>query len=100
MIGSRTLATVALASALMIGAPGMTPPAAAQSAPSMSVSTVVPVVLWAVTGAVIGAVAWPMVAGGATAAAAAPGVMSVGSFLNMGALAGTFLGGTGYLLTR
>jgi hypothetical protein len=65
----------------------------------MSVGTVLPVVLWAATGAVIGAVVWPVAVGGA-AAAATPGVMTVGSLLNMGALAGTFLGGAGYILTR
>ena len=95
----RPLAAVAVASALMVGAPGLAPPASAQTAPSMSVGTVLPVVLWAATGAVIGAVVWPVAVGGA-AAAATPGVMTVGSLLNMGALAGTFLGGAGYILTR
>ncbi len=59
-----------------------------------------PIVLWAVTGAVIGAVVWPMVVGGGAAAAAAPGVMSAGAFLNPGAAVGTVVGGAGYMMTR
>ena len=91
---------MALASAVMVSAPALAPAASAQTISAPSASQVVPVVLWAVTGAVIGSFVWPMIAGGAAASAAAPGVMSVGSFLNAGSAAGAFLGGAGYILTR
>jgi hypothetical protein len=97
---TRTIAASLLISAALTGAPVLAPAARAEPVSMTSASTIVPVVLWAATGAVIGAVAWPMIAGGAAAAAAPAGVMSVGSLLNMGAFAGAFLGGTGYLLTR
>jgi hypothetical protein len=97
---TRTIAASLLISAALTAAPVLAPTAAAQSISMPSASTVVPVVLWAATGAVIGAVAWPMIAGGAAAAAAPGGLVTVGSLLNMGALAGAFLGGTGYILTR
>src|SRR5437867_1656740 len=94
---SRALAAVLLASAALIGTPALSSPASAQT--SQTIGTVVPVVLWAVTGAVIGAVAWPMIVGGG-AAAAAPGVMSAGALLNTGAAIGTVVGGAGYMMTR
>jgi mannose/fructose/N-acetylgalactosamine-specific phosphotransferase system component IIC len=93
----RLTASFMLAAAL-VAAPAAVTPAAAQTSPV--IGTAVPVVLWAVTGAVLGAVAWPMIVGGGAAAAAAPGVMSAGAFLNPGAAAGTVLGGVGYLMTR
>jgi hypothetical protein len=99
MMRSRTLAAAAIASAVLIGAPVLATPAQAQQASYTSASTVVPVVLWAATGAVIGAVAWPLVVGGA-AAGAAPGVMSLAAFLNTGAAAGAVLGSAGYIMTR
>ena len=92
---SRMLAVAMVATALTATAPR----AEAQTA-SSSLATAVPVVLWAATGAVIGAVAWPMIVGGGAAAAMAPGVMSAGSFLNTGAAIGTVVGGAGYLMTR
>jgi hypothetical protein len=95
---SRAFAAVLIASAALIGTPSLASPAAAQTSPT--IGTAVPVVLWAVTGAVIGAVAWPMIVGGSAAAAAAPGVMSAGSLLNTGAAVGAMVGGAGYLLTR
>ena len=91
------IASALVASALLVAAPNMATPAAAQSSPV--IGKALPVVLWAVTGAVIGAVVWPMVVGG-TAAAAAPGVMSAGALLNTGAAIGTVVGGAGYLATR
>jgi hypothetical protein len=101
---SSALAVTIAASVAFTAAPILTPTASAQSAqstqsalPSVSVSTVLPVVLWAATGAVIGAVAWPVLVGNAAAPA---GVMTLGAFVNTGAVAGTFLGGAGYLLTR
>ena len=105
MIKSRRFVGIAVASALVFGSTAMTPAKAAQGP---TPATVIPVVLWAVTGAVIGAVAWPYVAGGAAATAAAPGaaaattggLTSIGSFLNTGAAAGAVLGGVGYLMTR
>lgn len=94
----RGLAMVALVSTALVGTPAVSTPASAQTAQALA--TTLPVVLWAVTGAVIGAVAWPMVAGGTAAAAAAPGVISAASFLNPGAAVGTVVGGAGYLMTR
>ncbi len=91
-------ATWAAVAAALVGTPMLSTPAAAQTSPT--VGTAVPVVLWAVTGAVIGAVAWPMIVGGGAAAAMTPGVMSAGAFLNPGAAVGTVIGGTGYLMTR
>jgi len=95
---SRAFAAVLVASVALIGAPNLSSPAAAQTSPT--IGTAVPVVLWAVTGAVIGAVAWPMIVGGSAAAAMAPGVMSAGAFLNPGAAVGAVLGGAGYMMTR
>jgi hypothetical protein len=95
---SRASAVILVASIALIGTPAFSPPAAAQTSPA--IGKAVPVVLWAVTGAVLGAVAWPMIVGGSAAAAAAPGVMSAGSLLNTGAAVGTVLGGAGYLMTR
>ena len=95
---SRACAAILVASVALIGTPALSSPAAAQTSPT--IGTAVPVVLWAVTGAVLGAVAWPMIVGGSAAAAAAPGVMSAGSLLNTGAAVGTVLGGAGYLMTR
>ena len=93
----RSAAIAAVVSVGLIGSPALTMPVAAQTSPV--IGTALPVVLWAVTGAVLGAVAWPMVAGGAVAGAA-PGVMSAGAFLNPGAAVGTVVGGVGYLMTR
>ncbi len=94
----RGLAAIAIVSVGLVGTPALSSPAAAQV--SSTIGTALPVVLWAVTGAVIGAVEWPMVAGGGAAAAMAPGVMSASAFLNPGAAVGTVVGGAGYLMTR
>jgi hypothetical protein len=102
--------TIAIATAMVLTvSPVLAPPARAEP-PSMSVSTILPVALWAATGAMIGAVVWPMIVGGAAAGAAvgaagaaapaAAGIMSASTLMNAGALAGAFIGGTGYLLTR
>ncbi|MGC1408041.1 MAG: hypothetical protein WA864_03730 [Acetobacteraceae bacterium] len=90
-------AACAVVAAALCATPMLPTPAAAQTSPT--IGTAVPVVLWAVTGAVIGAVAWPMIVGGG-AAAMTPGVMSAGAFLNPGAAVGTVIGGAGYLITR
>jgi hypothetical protein len=95
---SRAFAAALIASAALVGTPALSSPAAAQTSPT--IGTAVPIVLWAVTGAVIGAVAWPMIVGGGAAAAATPGVMSAAAFLNPGAAVGTVLGGAGYMMTR
>jgi len=68
--------------------------------------TVVPVVLWGVTGAVIGAIALPVVfpslAGGAVAAAPGAGpamAWTWGSFVTTRAIVGTVIGGAvGYAI--
>ena len=92
---SRMLAVAVVASMVAATAPQ----AEAQTVGS-TLATAVPVVLWAATGAVIGAVAWPMMVGGGAAAAMAPGVMSASAFMNTGAAIGTVVGGAGYLMTR
>jgi hypothetical protein len=94
---SRAIAATLIASVVLTGTTGVTSPASAQTA--STVAAVLPVVLWAATGTVIGAVAWPMIVGGG-AVAATPGVMTAGALLNTGAAVGTVLGGVGYLLTR
>ena len=86
--------------ALVATALTATAPRAEAQTTSSTFATAVPVVLWAATGAVIGAVVWPMMVGGSAAAAMAPGVMSAGSFMNTGAAIGTVVGGAGYLMTR
>ncbi|HEY6458330.1 MAG TPA: hypothetical protein VIY90_23880 [Steroidobacteraceae bacterium] len=91
-------AAAAVVSAALIGTPALSTQSAAQTSPT--IGTVTPVVLWAITGAVIGAVAWPMIVGGGAAAVATPGVMSASAFLNPGAVVGTVVGGAGYLMTR
>jgi prolipoprotein diacylglyceryltransferase len=96
---SGAFAVAIVASMALTMSPVLAPPAAAQTPSMSSASTVVPLVLWAATGAVIGAVVWPVIVGGAAAAGPA-GIVSVSSFFNTGAAAGTFLGGAGYLLTR
>jgi len=101
MTRPHALAAIIIASAVMIGAPTLAPSALAQTrSTAPTVSTMVPVILWAATGAVIGAVAWPMVVGGVAAPAASAGIMSLGAFLNTGAAVGAVVGGAGYLLTR
>ena len=100
MTKRRSLPLIIVASAVMLTAPALMHHASAQTSTTASGGSVVPVVLWAATGAVIGAVAWPMIAGGAVASVAPAGIMSVGSLLNTGAAAGAFVGGAGYLLTR
>ena len=95
---SRAIAITLVASVALTAGSGVSSPASAQT--SSTVATVLPVVLWAATGTVIGAVAWPLIVGGGAAAAATPGVMTAGSLLNTGAAVGTVVGGVGYLLTR
>ncbi len=93
---SRTLALAAAVSLAVAGSPVLSQPAQAQSV-SSAVATVTPIALWAITGAVLGAVAWPVITGGT--AAAAP-ITSAGAFLNTGAAVGTVIGGIGYMMTR
>lgn len=97
------LATVAAVGSLLAM------PALAQSvrpAPTRSLysttTTVLPVVLWTVTGAVIGAVAWQSLAVNmaVTAVGTPAGVMTLGAFANSGAAIGAVVGGVGYLWTR
>ncbi len=93
--GFAAWAVIAVA---LVGTQTLSTSAAAQTSPT--IGTAVPVALWAVTGAVIGAVVWPMIVGGGAAAAMTPGVMSAGAFLNPGAAVGVVIGGAGYLMTR
>lgn len=94
---TRTLAVALAASVAFTAAPVLAPPAQAQNTMSNAVATGLPIALWAITGAVLGAVAWPVITGGT--AAAAP-INSVGAFMNTGAAVGTVVGGVGYYLTR
>jgi hypothetical protein len=91
---------VAIAAGMMTGAPCLAPAASAQSVSTASGGSAVPFILWAATGAVIGAVAWPMLVGGAAVTAVPAGIMSIGTFMNTGAAAGAVVGGGGYLMTR
>jgi hypothetical protein len=98
---SRTLAAAGIAAAVMVGAPPLAPSASAQTSGTASyVSYVLPTVLWAATGAMIGAVAWPVIVSGAAASAAPAGIATLGALANTGAAAGALVGGVGYLLTR
>lgn len=94
---TRTIAIAFAASIAMTSAPVMVQPAYAQNTMSNAVATGLPIALWAITGAVLGAVAWPVITGGT--AAAAP-INNVGAFMNAGAAVGTVVGGVGYYLTR
>lgn len=94
---TRTLAIALAASVALAATPVMAPPAHAQNTMSNAVATGLPIALWAITGAVLGAVAWPIITGGT--AAAAP-INSVGAFMNTGAAVGTVVGGVGYYMTR
>ncbi len=92
-------AAVAVAAVLSVATP-----ARAQMISMPPAKTAVPVVLWGVTGAVIGAVAWPMMFPASVGATAAPGAgMAIawtwGSFLTTRAAVGTVLGGAlGYAI--
>ena len=92
---TRRLAVAAVSLALIAGPVGVRP-AQAQDL-SSAIATGLPIALWAITGAVLGAVAWPVIIGGT--AAAAP-ITSVGAFMNTGALVGTVVGGLGYMISR
>jgi hypothetical protein len=96
---TSVLAAATLSAALVL-TPAVAKPAAAQQLFPDSVATAVPFVLWAITGAIIGAVAWPVVAGGAAAGAAPAGLVTVDALLNTGTLAGAVLGGAGFMMTR
>ena len=90
------LRAVALAAALAVGVTAIPTPAPAQVAQP---SRAVPTVLWAATGAVLGAVAWPLVfpatvpGGVAGVPAAAATVWSWNSFVTTRAAVGAVVGG-------
>lgn len=93
-----------LACSVLAGA--MTAAAPARAEFSMPpAKTVVPVVLWGVTGAVIGAIALPVVFPGLAGAGAAAGPVTAmtwtwGSFLTTRSLVGTAIGGAlGYAIS-
>lgn len=106
---ARTLATVAL-SMTLAAAPVFAGSAFAQAQPpikgqvqpqpasiSGAIATVLPVSLWTITGAVIGAVAWPGLAAGALTITP---ITSTAALWNTGAAVGAVAGGVGYLATR
>lgn len=103
---SRLLA-VAL-SASIVAAPVLSGTALAQSLPPKpqpttaqmvtgAIGAYLPVTLWTITGAVIGAVAWPGLAAGTLSITP---VTSSAALMNSGAIVGAVAGGVGYLATR
>lgn len=102
----RVTALAALVAATM----ALPTPAPAQTAPGSSGRVIVPTVLWAATGAVLGAVAWPLVFPGTVAtgagAAGAPGaaaasVWTWNSFVTTRAAVGAAIGAVfGYTIAR
>ena len=93
----RTLIVAIAGSGVIMSAPMLATPASAQTT---AASSVLPVILWGMTGAMIGAIAWPIVAGGAAASAVPGGMLSLATYYNTGAAAGAVIGGGGYLLAR
>ena len=90
---------VAMATAVTLTcAPMVASPAAAQQTPvSDAVASALPIALWAITGTVLGAVAYPMISSGTLMMAP---INSVGALMNPGAAIGTVVGGVGYWMTR
>jgi hypothetical protein len=86
----KTLAAVLIATAALSAAPAPAMAQAPQIVPP-AVATGLPIALWAITGGVLGAVAWPIM----TTGIAAP-IASVGALMNPGAAVGTVVGGVGY----
>lgn len=84
------LRATALAAALVVGATALPQPAAASS----FARTAVPVVLWAATGAAVGAVVWPMLfpTTVGAAATAGPSTISWASFQTTRAAVGAAIG--------
>jgi len=106
---ARTLATAAVALAL-VAAPALSRPAHAQAQPTIkgqvmppppsvtgAIATYLPVSLWTITGAVIGAVAWPGLAAGTLTITP---ITTSGALWNAGAAVGAVVGGAGFLATR
>lgn len=102
---SRTFATVALASLVLVASLGFNRSAQAQTNRPVQqtqtvtnvIATYLPVTLWTITGAVLGAVAWPGIAAGTLAITP---VTTTAAFVNPGAVVGAVIGGSGYLATR
>lgn len=105
----RTLATAAL-SLTLVSAPIFAESAFAQTQPpikgqvqaqpasvSGTIAALLPVSLWTITGAVIGAVAWPGLAAGTLTITP---ITSTAALWNTGAAVGAVAGGAGYLATR
>ena len=84
----HSLAEVALVSAALVGMPALSTRADAQIN-----AQITPIILWTAAGAVIGAVAWPVIVGGGTAAA-------TGGFVNLGLPVGAVVGAAAYQLMR
>ncbi|WP_431855574.1 hypothetical protein [Azospirillum sp.] len=106
---ARTLAIAAAASLALSAAPALAQ-SAPQSAPAIkgqvqapppsitgTIATYLPVSLWTITGAVIGAVAWPGLAAGTLSITP---ITTTGALWNTGAAVGAVVGGAGYLYTR
>lgn len=107
---ARTLAIAATASLALIAGPALSRTAHAQAAPPLkgqvqapapsvtgAIATYLPVSLWTITGAVIGAVAWPGLAAGSLTITP---ITTSGALWNAGAAVGAVVGGAGYLATR
>ncbi|KAA0595188.1 hypothetical protein J2848_003618 [Azospirillum lipoferum] len=108
---ARTLATVAM-SLTLATAPVFSGTAFAQTqtqppikgqvqaqpaSVSGTIAALLPVSLWTITGAVIGAVAWPGLAAGTLTITP---ITSTAALWNTGAAVGAVAGGAGYLATR
>ena len=93
---SRTFAIAAVAALVLAASPAFSRPAQAQTVTN-AIATYLPVTLWTITGAVIGAVAWPGLAAGTIAITP---ITSTAALMNPGAVVGAVVGGAGYLGTR
>lgn len=93
---SRTFAIAAVASLVLAASPAVSRPAQAQTVTN-TIATYLPVTLWTITGAVLGAVAWPGLAAGTLAITP---VTTSAALMNPGAAVGAVVGGAGYLATR
>jgi hypothetical protein len=97
---TRSLAIAAVASLALSASPAFAELQQVQQKSTVSsiVGVAVPATLWAVTGAVIAVVGWPIVASGG--AVGFTPITSVAAFESTTGAVGAVVGGVGYLLTR
>lgn len=107
---ARTLSIAAAVTLTLASAPPFAGMAHAQTKPMVkgqvqapppsvtgTIATYLPVSLWTITGAVIGAVAWPGLAAGTLSITP---ITTTSALWNTGAAVGAVVGGAGYLATR